>query len=38
MQYACTSSGVEIILEGVSFLCSREGEEVCAAYNHYHSI
>ncbi|XP_064398055.1 uncharacterized protein LOC135344730 isoform X3 [Halichondria panicea] len=27
-RYNCTSSGVEIILEGVSFLCSCAGEEI----------
>ena len=27
-QFSCTSSGVEIILEGIPILCSCEGEEV----------
>ena len=34
-QYSCTTSGVEIVLEGVSLLCSCEGEEVGYTYSLY---
>ncbi len=35
LQYNCTSSGVEIILEGMSILCSCEGEEVGDLIDNY---